>query len=172
MNCIGDRPGFLLRQIRRRNDRAWRNRVDEDSVLCKLERQRLRERFHASLGDVVRHEPGVPGPATRGQPVGEMHDVRRRSAPEQWQGGAGDVKRRREVVVDVGAPGPLVDLHERPRHVRGRHVDDDVEAAELPIDRVRERRTVGWSAHVGLDDDRAPVERPDACGRLLGFLPR
>ena len=63
------------RRVRRREDGAWRDRVDQNLVGGELQRERFGEADDARLGDVIWKVAGIAGPAAGGNPVAEVDDA-------------------------------------------------------------------------------------------------
>ena len=66
---------LFVARLRRREDRTWRDGVDENVVGGQLQRERFGERDHAGLGDVVRQVAVVARPAALRDPVTEVDDA-------------------------------------------------------------------------------------------------
>ena len=62
-------------ESRRREDRAWRDRIHENLIGREFERERLGQRLHAGFRHVIRDIALVAGPRACRDPVREIDDA-------------------------------------------------------------------------------------------------
>ncbi len=157
----------------RRDDRPWRDRVDQDLVGGQLQRQRLGQRDDAGLGDVVGEEARIARPAAARHPVGEVDDAAAAQPAHVRNRGTRAQPGRRAGRRPSARPSRRRDVVDRRRHVERRHVDEDVEAAEArPPFRRRPARTRPGSRQVGLQHHGPAPQRPHGGRGLLRLRAR
>ena len=127
------------------------------------------ERDDAGLGDVVRKVAGVPRPAAPRNPVAEVDDAAAALRPHVR--GRGVRAEERGAQIHVHDRVPVVDgqVGEWPLHVDGRHVDEDVEAAERADHGLHQRRRAVRLREIGVKCRRAPFRRAHGVDRPIGF---
>ena len=144
--------------------------VHEDLVGGQFERQRLGQRLHARLGDVVGEEARIARPAAGRDPVREVHDppaarlahVRHRRPAAQ--------ERRPQVHRQLAIPVVFVLVLERHLLVERGHVHQDVEPAHRRRGFVDCRPALQGIAEVGVERvglaAAGPHHRRGALGRV------
>ena len=161
----------LARTFRRQN-RTGRDGVDENAVASELERERLAKRFHARLRDVIRRVALVARPCAGRDPIRKVDHPSAAAAAEQRDRGLRADERPAKIHGELAVPRRGIELVERNRHIHRRHVDQDVEAAELPVDRAHQLAARGGIGDIGLQDGRAPATLPHPARDRLGRIAR